>query len=191
MTAFAAAFPSSLHDDVDYVTRVMPPATLPPHGSFTVAVGREDVVIPGRIYNREPPPSAFAALSDNQATILHCLYTRHHDGFVRQRHAQEVLASDLPWTTPFVVQLVGEYVLEIIVAIAAALRDLDTPGSTLRKRYGRFLAANPAFMELTSQRVISYWNAYYRFDYPRIYDYPAAALLASFRDAAEEAQSHV
>jgi hypothetical protein len=187
MTAFAAAFPSFLHDHVDHVTRAMPPATLPPHGSFAVVVDGEDVTIPMRIYNPEPAPSALAALGDDRATILQCLYTRHHDGFVRERHLHGIVESDHSWTAPFVVQLVGEYVLEIIVAVAEALRDLDAPGSSEGKRYGQFLAANPAFLELTSQRVVSYWNAYYRFDYPRLSDYPAARLLASFRRAAAEA----
>lgn len=70
--------------------------------------------------------------TDNPAV----LYTRHHDGFVRQRHVQQAIGSPHAWLVPIVVKLVGEYVIEIILAIRDALSDLDAPGSTQRAVYG-------------------------------------------------------
>lgn len=138
-----------------------------------------------RIYNPEPPGDVVAGLSATQQTVLHCLYTRHHDGFVRQRRLRKIIASEEPWIVPFVVQLIGEYVLEIVVEIRDALTDLDVQGSTQQMRFGAFIAENPAFLELTSQRVMSYWNCYYR-DRLRS-TYPGFSLLSSLRNAAEQA----
>ena len=49
--------------------------------------------------------------------------------------------------------------------------------------YGAFIAANPQFLELTAQRVESYWNCYYRHSFRRD-EYPGFALIASLRCAA-------
>jgi hypothetical protein len=98
-----------------------------------------------------------------QETILRCLYTRHHDGFVRQRAVEGLLQAKQPWVVPFVVRLVGEYVLEIVETIAAGL-DLSDAGT--RQLYGEFVATNPAFMMLTRQRATSYWSVYYRDRFP-------------------------
>lgn len=64
---------------------------------------------------------------------------------VRQRHLEKVLGSTDPWVVPFVVQLVGEYVLEILVVICDELRDLATPGTFGHLAYGQFIVDNPAF----------------------------------------------
>ncbi len=60
-------------------------------------------------------------MTARQLLILDCLLTRHHDGFVRQRAASRILPADRPWVAPFVVHLIGEYVVEIVAAIAAEL----------------------------------------------------------------------
>jgi hypothetical protein len=140
-----------------------------------------------RIYNPEPPGEVEAALSTTQRTVLHCLYTRHHDGFVRQRHLQQIVASEQPWIVPFVIQLIGEYVLEILINVRDALTDLDVQGSSQQMRFGGFIAENPEFFELTSQRVTSYWNCYYR-DRPRS-TFPGFSLLSSLRNAADQASA--
>jgi hypothetical protein len=83
---------------------------------------------------------------------LRCLYTRHHDGYVRQRNLDQVVSAPEAWVVPYVVQLVGEYVVEIIEVIAAALPQLTVRGSPQRALYGRFAADNPAFIDLTAAR---------------------------------------
>jgi hypothetical protein len=98
--------------------------------------------------------------------ILHCLYSRHGDGMVRQRHLEQIIPSGEPWVVPFVVQLVGEYVLEILQAIRNGVPDLATPGSAPRLLYGEFVARNPSFFARTERRVVSYWSCYHRHQYP-------------------------
>jgi len=117
--------------------------------SFSVLVGGETVTIPERLYVEREALEGFDDLG-------RCLLTRHHNGFVRQRALQQVLSLDEPWTAPFIVRLVGEYVIEIIEQIDEAF------ALTFDKHMVTFVAANPDFIRLTRARVTSYWNCYFR-----------------------------
>ena len=48
---------------------------------------------------------------------------RHSDGHVREECLLQIVAVDRPWLAPFVVQLLGEYVIEIVEVIAATLHE--------------------------------------------------------------------
>ncbi|MEU8590140.1 hypothetical protein AB0C59_24540 [Streptomyces sp. NPDC048664] len=181
-----AAFPTRLARDVQSVLAVMPEASSAPMTPFEVEVRGETVVIPSRIYNEEPATGFERALSGTQQMILHGLYSRHHDGRVRQRHLEQITASGEPWAVPFVVQLAGEYVLEIIESIERGLPGLAEPGSTQRKLYGEFIARNPAFFARIERRVVSYWSCYYRWKYGAFGMYPGCVLLEAFRAAVVE-----
>lgn len=180
------AFPPDFASDVEAVLAVMPASRHQPHGSFPVNVEGRQVVIPNRIYNDEPPADRVASLSSRQQQLLHRLYSRHHDGWVRQRHMEQVVGSTDPWVVPFVVQLAGEYVLEILVVIRDALRDLATPGSPANLAYGRFLVDNPAFFARTQRRVVSYWHCNYRFAYASFPGYPGCTVLDLLLSAASD-----
>jgi len=177
---FEVAFPAALNEAVSAAAALMPAAAHEPSESFAVQVGGERVEIPYRIYNPEPP---LEVAYETHRTVLACLSTRHHDGRVRQRHLGWILPQPQTWVVPFVVQLVGEYVVEIVLDIQTGLAELDVEGSPERRRYGAFVADNPAFVELTAQRVASYWDCYYRYRYPRRADYPGFTLLSSLRAA--------
>ncbi|WP_405667876.1 hypothetical protein OG379_37935 [Streptomyces sp. NBC_01166] len=181
-----AAFPTRLAGDVQSVLAVMPEASSAPMMPFEVEVQGETVAIPSRLYNKEPDPGFERALSGTQQVILHCLYSRHHDGRVRQRHLEQITASGEPWTVPFVVELAGEYVLEIIESIGRGLPGLAEPGSTQRHLYGEFIARNPAFFARIERRVVSYWSCYYRWRYGAFGLYPGCVLLEAFRGAVVE-----
>ncbi|MFB7480573.1 universal stress protein [Streptomyces anulatus] len=61
----------------------------------------ETVAIPSRIYNEEPgADSERPPLAGTQQVILHCLYSRHSDGRIRQRHLGQIVASGEPWVVP-------------------------------------------------------------------------------------------
>ena len=87
---------------------------------------------------------------------------------------EQLLQSDESWIPPFVLQLLGEYVLEIIRVVQAHSAVLK------RSEYRRFIIENPAFLQLLKQRIISYWNCYYRAMFPRLKDYPAFQIVESF-----------
>ena len=183
--SLVAAFPAALEGDVRAVLALMPHVKCLQVRWFTVLVQGEKVTIPGRLYNPEPARSAEAGLSPVQSVILGCLYSRHDDGFVRQRRIEQVIAVAEPWVVPFVVQLVGEYVLEILMAIRRGLPDLVMAGSVRQALYGRFLADNPEFFARTERRVVSYWNCYYGAPYLEFGSYPGAVLLEMLRSATE------
>ncbi|MFI9462518.1 hypothetical protein [Streptomyces xiamenensis] len=184
--ALVAAFPSRLAADVRSALSVLPAATFSPVEPFAVDVRGESVTIPSRIYPDEPHAGAEGSLSGTQQMILHCLYSRHGDGRVRQRHLERVLESGEPWVAPFVVRLAGEYVVEILEAIHRRLPGLDVPGSSQRRLYGEFIARNPAYFARTERRVVSYWSCYYRWKYPVFGTYPGSPLIEAFRSAAAE-----
>jgi len=147
------AFPAAMRADALAAISVLPEVSTTSH-AFSVCVGPETLTIPYRTYH-DPSLIQPIGLTGTQAGLLSCLLTRHHDGFVREQHLRKILDSSDAWIPPFVVQLVGEYVVEIIDEIREGLERLDAG------LYGPFLRQNPAFYQLTKQRVLSYWNCYY------------------------------
>ena len=148
------SFPQRLREDVRQAISVLPDN---PHGvgTFTVNVNGELVSIPLRVYH-DVSLIRTEKLSNLQAELVNCILTRHRDGFVRQRSLSGIINSTNAWIPPFVVQLLGEYVVEIIRVIEEHLQSLDA------SLYAQFLGANESFLALTEKRVISYWNCYYR-----------------------------
>ena len=119
-----------------------------------VVIDGEVLHIPARIYSPEVGADALVGLTTSARTALECLFTRHHDGHVREKYLGAVISSQLSWVPPFVIQLLGEYVAEIHVAIRQHIGGLGGAA------YRRFVAENPVFIALTRQRVASYCNCY-------------------------------
>lgn len=144
---------------------------------FPVWVSGETVLIPQRIHF-----AGFgldAPVRSIEACMAHCLFTRSTNGYERQRALGTILTLNEPWSIPFVVALIGEYVIEILDDIAAALPLLD------RAVVGQFLHENPTFHRLTQARVVSYWDVYYRARYRR-QDYVGFALIEALASMAIE-----
>ena len=82
-----------------------------------------------------------------------CLGTRHHDGHLREACLRQLLLQERAWTVPFVVHLCGEYVLEIVEVIGAALPawNGEALARYLRENYParRAMAALRALQQLT------------------------------------------
>jgi hypothetical protein len=164
------AFPSDMAAEVAAALAVVPDLQHPPTESVgPIRVVGESLEVPYRIYS--VVPHGIERLSPVQQKILSCLHSRHNDGRTRQRHLERLFPSAEPWVPPFVVQLLGEYVIEIIEVLAAHSAELEG------ELYKQFVAENPCFMALTKQRVISYWDCYYRGRYPRWAEYVGAQVL--------------
>ena len=116
----------------------------------------EPLHIPYRHYLPEPGHAAIATLSPTQRVALACIYTRHYNGYVREAALRTIVRATDDWTPPFIVQLVGEYVIEIVEIILANVERLDTPA------FRRFVVQNPTFLAKTRRRAISYWSCYHR-----------------------------
>lgn len=169
------AFPAECADAVAQVATRMPQGLQDCSADDIgqVTLGGEHLHIPARQYFLRPDVTA-GPLSDEAQAILACFYTRHHDGYVREKYLRQIVCTPFPWVAPYVVQLLGEYVLELILVIHA---NLDTLPRTV---YSDFIRENPAFMALTRSRATSYWNCYHRGikpQYRRVQDYPAMTVL--------------
>jgi len=149
----------------------LPPAPHNVSDIVSVRVTGEDLSIPYRIYH-DPALIDTARFTSRQVELLDCLLTRHRDGFIRQEHLARIIRCNHDWIPPFVVQLAGEYVVEIVQAIWMNSGSLDTG------LYRRFLKDNSAFFAITRQRVISYWDCYHRWQ--RRQDYAGFRLLDLF-----------
>jgi hypothetical protein len=95
------AFPARLAPVVTGIVASLPEAGRPPAGSVTesntrswpgLVVAGEPVVIPHRIYN--PSPSFWRPLGHLEKLVVAGIYSRHHDGFVRQRWLNMLLDAD-------------------------------------------------------------------------------------------------
>lgn len=126
---------------------------------FKVLVCDEAVSIPHRLNFASGLPGN--GETDTSGLICKCLESRSNDGYQRQRAVQEILGDVQPWSAPFIIALIGEYVIEIMNDIDDSL----TPEASAV--LAEFVCANPRYWKLTQQRVASYWNAYYRKKYSR------------------------
>jgi hypothetical protein len=86
-----------------------------------------------------------------------------------------LLTLDAYWVAPFVTQMLGEYVVEIVLPIEEALSTIDTGV------YADFLIENPKYFGTTERRAISYWSAYYRDRYPELREYPAMRAIETLK----------
>jgi hypothetical protein len=148
------AFPQAVRTDaLEGIARL--PQTRLSWTTVPLFVGGEAVAIPYRIYHN-PARVNRTLLTHLQNEILDCLLTRHHSGYVREEYLRRVIGCNHPWVPPFVVQLLGEYVIEILRVIKNGVENLD------RGLYREFIRENPQFFALTKQRVVSYWDCYHR-----------------------------
>ncbi|MCP2088206.1 hypothetical protein [Paraburkholderia aspalathi] len=167
-----AAFPEALRSDVGVVANFIGGGNATDRG-LPVVVRGESLNIPYRIYD-DPDETLLARLNETQAVVYACLLTRHHDGHVRQRQIERLVASSEPWVAPFVMQLCGEYVIEILDAVEEHLSSMD------QRTYGAFFRENSLFFQRTRDRMISYWDCYYRWLYKREVDYVGFRLFDRF-----------
>src|SRR5690349_12406376 len=123
--------------DVAATDRLMPHTDHAPMGGFSVILDGERLTIPGRISHGSTWATGAYGFcgrtvdpwekeGDLVASMAAAIHTRYGDGWVRQRFLRRLLAAPVlaRWMIPFIVQLVGEYVVEIIDDIAEALPDL-------------------------------------------------------------------
>lgn len=181
---FPHAFPRALRADASALTRADVWYAQARPSRFTVMFAGEPLAIPIRLYVDHMLLWSDDAIGARQHAILWCLGTRHHSGYVREKCVRELLAAPQPWMAPFVVHLIGEYVVEIVALIDAALSRFDPP---VRAAFADFVRDNPRYIDRIEQRTMSYWSCYYRHLYPDRGDYPGTRALATLRRLATPA----
>ncbi len=176
------AFPAHLATEVEAVAPTISHHQLhPPAQGFAVHVQGEPLEIPYRVYYQQSQVLKCAAMPGNQGCIALCLGTRHHDGLLREECTKRLIVVERPWVAPFITQLIGEYVLEIIQVIERELPKLNA------KMYGEYLIENTALHGTIGRRVVSYWDVYYRSRYPKLETYPVTHVLNAFRGFCDSA----
>jgi hypothetical protein len=151
---FINAFPTSLTTEVNSLLDKLNLIT--EHKStecFLIDLDGQTINIPYRIYYDEPIQQN---LTDTETFLLDCIFTRHHNGYVREKTLRRIITTDDYVATPFIAQLLGEYVIEIVTVIKnnLSLTQLDN--------FIKLKKDNPQFFKMTEKRVQSYWDCYYK-----------------------------
>lgn len=128
---------------------------------FEIIFKKKTLSIPTRIYANEDQLGRLKNLSLIQKEMVYCLFSRHHDGLVRERCLKEFVNSNNSFTAPYILQLLGEYVLEVIEVIYKNREKIN------KDNLASYISENPDHYEKTRQRVYSYWDCYYRRAYPK------------------------
>lgn len=165
------AFPAKLEKEVENVIQILPTENhkiklndeqihkvdnLIHSSEYEVKLNSEQLIIPYRIYFDEPKEEDEKRLNQIEREILNCIYLRHHNGYLRQKRLKNLLNSNSKFIIPFTIQLLGEYVFEILETLDKHLNESNL------KIYNEFIQANPRYWQITESRVGSYWNEYYR-----------------------------
>lgn len=157
------AFPVEIKGDVYKVLELIPLKT---YNNCPIGTSEETmcywlncamISIPYRVYYIDISDDVLENLSLQQQMILHCIYSRSCNGFVRQKHLKLLLSMDYAvWTIPFIVKLCDEYVVEILEITYEMLKVQDT------ECIKEFCFNNVESFCKSHARMISYWNEFYR-----------------------------
>ena len=162
-TKLHSAFPQAYSAELtELLSRLSASSNLLDYSNYVypVLLKGENIEIPVRIYWSEATKSLRNGLSQPQLLMLHCLLSRHHHGYIREECLRTILSSQEYWVIPYIVQLLGEYVIEIIQVLERNFDHIHTANLI------EFIEQNPIYWQQTKSRVVSYWNCYYRAQYP-------------------------
>jgi hypothetical protein len=136
-----------------------------------VVAGAEIMRVPRRLYFLMDKLEE--SVEEAASLAAQCLFTRSDNGYLRHRALKRLLAQPAPCSAPYIILLCGSYVIEIINDILTAM-----PGFN-QVVFAQFARENRALMELLRAQATSYWNAYYRRQYPLQAQYPGLAVIAA------------
>ena len=176
---FTQAFPSSLISDTEKIVSYLQNKAheFYSNHSFQILLQQETIQIPVRTYLNVPANKQFSNFPLTQQQMLRCIYTRHHDGFIRQSMLQALLEHPLDYFVfPYLFQLMGEYVVEILEIIEPHLNQSN------QKLQIQFISENPRYFRTIESRIVSYWNEYYRLQYPDFKDYVGYKILFKLKN---------
>jgi hypothetical protein len=174
------AFPKKLHSDLNVVLKIIPfdnnkvklydgtihkVDNLIHENELDLILDNETLTVPYRLYFDEPNSELEKTLTGIQKDILNCIYLRHHNGNLREKRLNLLSDNLEKWTVPFIIQLIGEYVYELLPIIDKKINE-----NTL-DFYAEFRDENPKYWLQTENRMTSYWNVYYRHKFPKMKEY--------------------
>ena len=142
------------------------------------------LIVPDRVYYSVWAIGLAMRRPGDTAVVAACLGSRSHNGYVRQRSIERLLQVYRPWAVPYLVEALGDYVLEILQVLQGQI-----PGSH-EQDFAEYLIANEARFIYLSRRCVSYWKAFdgeqiiVRPIFSRWLSYPGAQLITELTDAA-------
>ncbi len=161
---FQDSFPRELKDDVEYVSSNISMKTYnnvrngeSEEQSSWILLDNQRITFPYRVYYIDNIDSLNKKYTPEQITVYHCIFSRSCDGYVRENHIKALLSCDLPiWAIPYIIKVSDEYVVQILESIYQRLKNTNTDNfqATCHKNLQIFLYGH--------DRMISYWNEFYR-----------------------------
>lgn len=173
------AFPADFAESLDRLSPILSVSTgCYPIRYFSVSVNNDILNIPGRIYFSAPSEAVFNTLNDQDQLIVACWFSRHHNGYVRERFLRLIPQFDQAWVIAYVMTLCGEYVIEILDYVWLNREKFD------KRVLAQWIHENPAFYMTLKSRIGSYWGCYYRTKY--FHDYVGHHLIRFFNKVRKE-----
>lgn len=158
------AFPKQLKDDVEFVIEQISLDSCCKSGKLVTSQNvswelknGECICFPYRIYFIDKMADCGEIFTPTQEIIYHCIFSRSCDGYVREKHISALLEAETPdWVIPYILKICEEYVLNILDMVYSKLSETDTSAykEICRLNLGQFVKGH--------DRMISYWNEYYR-----------------------------
>lgn len=120
----------------------------------------------------EDDDNAYKKLDGLEKNIYDCIFTRHCDGHIREKHLRNLLTAGMnEWFMPYILRLSSEYVVEIIEIIYETIRDKDN------RQIQDFCRNNPILLKRAYTRMKSYWECYHKTQYPEFEQYVGKKLF--------------
>lgn len=114
-----------------------------------------ELALPYRVYYTVEVVDRAMSTDSDGAVVAACLGSRSNDGYLRQRSMELLVSQPRPWSVPYVVEALGDYVVQIL-----AVMDGRLPKS-LEPAFGEYLVANRNRFLRLSRRCVSYSTEYY------------------------------
>ncbi len=169
---FIDGFPSTLKETVQKITEQIPVKTYnnvnvrETNDKITYLLDGQYINFPYRVYFLEMENDVFEKMSSKEKMIVNCIYSRSCDGFIREKHIRNLLSTEFPdWAVPYIFKVCDEYVVEILQMVYDNLKDKNA------ESIKRFCANNPTPFCKSYNRMVSYWNEFYRCDCYRYKNY--------------------
>lgn len=164
-------FPSKFQEDVMYVVNFINMevgglSTLNMNQFVKYSMDGDVYIFPYRVYNEEIQNSSIKQWDANKQAIFHCIFSRNSNGFVRQKHIQGLLEMDIPdLSIPYILKICDEYIIEILKIVYDYLELHNN------QKIKKICMQNKYLMDKSYSRMISYWNEYYREQFPNLKNY--------------------
>ena len=172
MEALINAFPQNLQEDVTLVSKLISNSSyLDETNGDNVSgyinfklLNTENIKLPNRVYFKDLANVEY--LSKQQKLIYYCIFSRSCDGFVRENSLKQILSTEYEdWCLPYIIKLADEYVVEILGVIYSHIKNNGCA------KFAQMLDLNKDYAKTAKARMVSYWNVYYRQNFPQLNNY--------------------